>query len=765
MGLAIGLSCAILILLYIIDDLKFDHKHLNRNEIYRVIAETSERGEKVFSVRNPIPIAPTIADEFPEVIKYSRYDAIGEFFEIKYEDKVFKDYAAVADSSFFEIFTFNFIEGDPSTVLQNPYDVVLTKKTAVKYFGDNSALNKVLNIRNKDFTVVGVIENFQFNTHIFFDYIIPYRYWFDDVGMPTDRWKMPGPGSTAYLMLEKGSDSKKLQEKIVDLAAKYEPESQFKLSLQAFNKIHLHSSFIRNDGANIAARNIKDIYLFSVLGIFLIIIACINFMNLATARSYSRAREVGVRKVHGGTRKQLINQFLGEAVIHAVLAYIIAMLLVELLLPTFNKLVLKDLSVDYFDLSFLLYLIILVLITAIISGSYPAYILSRFKPEKVLRTYIKGGKKGTVLRKMLVVFQFSISILLIISITTINKQLNYINNQDLGWNQNNLVNVHIGSHFNNNWEVVREELLAYPGIESVSKDASLPVFIADPQANFSWEGKSPDDNIALYWFDCGYDYFKTFKMEIIDGRAFSQNFASDTSNFILNEEAVRAIGFDNPIGKRFSIGPIKGEIIGVVKNFHQTSLHGKIQPLVLSIPPRGGYNLAIRISDRDIAKTVEFITGIWNKYGPGTDIQLDFMDEWVDNLYLKEQREKKIFNVFSGLAIFVSCLGLFGMASFIAEQRSKEIGIRKSIGATTASIIFLLTKEFSKWVLIANVIAWPAGYFVMKHWLQEFEYKTSLSWWIFIQASILALIIANLTVAFKTAKAARQNPSDILRFE
>ncbi|MFC2117564.1 ABC transporter permease [Bacteroidota bacterium] len=765
LGLALGMGCAILILLYVRDDLKFDKSHKNFNELYRVVAETTERGEKVNGVRNPIPIAPALQEEFPEILAVSRYDEIGTFFEVKYEEKVFNDNASVADSAFFSLFTYNFLEGNPATALSGPYDVVITKKMAEKYFGEEPALGKVLNIRETDFTVTGVVNNYNWDTHIYFDYIISYKYWFEEVGMPSNRWQTPGPGCTAYLLLNKGSDYQNLDNKMTDLVKKYDSETNIKLSLQPFSKIHLYSSYIRNDGANAIARNIKDVYLFSILGIFLIIIACINFMNLSTARSAAKSKEVGVRKVAGGTSKQLIIQFFGEAFLPILIAYIIAMLAVELLLPEFNRLILKDLKVDYLDFTLLFYLIILILFTTIVSGSYPALLLSRFKPEKVLRSYSKSGKKGASFRKILVVFQFAISVFLIIGTIVVNKQLNYVKNYNLGWNQRNLINVLVNDHLNPNWETIREELLSNPNIESVSKDASLPVFIAGPQTNYEWEGKTSDQNISIYRYECGYDYFETFQMEIIEGRSFSRNYVSDTSNFILNEEAVKVIGLQNPVGKRFSIGPIKGEIIGIVKNFHQTSLHNQIQPLAICMSQRGGYNLAIRIKPENTVKTVEFIRSIWDKYGPGTEIQMDDMEGWVENMYSKEQREKKIFNIFSVMAIFISCLGLFGMASFVAEQKSKEIGIRKTMGASITSIVIMLSVEFSKWVIIANIIAWPAAIFVMNRWLRNFEYKTSLSWWIFVLAAIIALVIALITVGFKTTKAARLNPVDAIRYD
>ena len=764
LGLALGMGCAILILLYVRDDLKFDKSHENYNELYRVVAETSENGEIINGVRNPIPIAPALLEEYPEILAVSRYDAIGTFFEVKYEDKVFNDMASVADSSFFSMFTYDFIEGNPFTALVGPYNVVITKKMAEKYFGNEPAYGKVLNIRNTDFTVSGVINNHNLDTHIYFDYIISYKYWFEEIGMPSNRWQMPGPGCTAYLLLQKGVDHNILNNKMTNLVKKYDDEANYKLSIQAFSKIHLYSSYIRNDGANAISRNIKDVYMFSILGLFLILIACINFMNLATARSARKAKEVGVRKVSGSTSKQLIFQFFGEAFLPVLIAYVIAMLAVELLLPEFNRLFLKNLKIDYFDFNLLIYLIILILFTTVVSGSYPALLLSQFKPEKVLRSYSKSGKKGSSFRKVLVVFQFSISIFLIIGTIVVNKQLNYIKKYDLGWNQHNLVNVLVNDHLNANWETINSELLSNPNIESVSKDASLPVFIAGPQTNFEWEGKTPDQNIALYRYGCGYDYFKTMEMEIINGRGFSKNYVSDTSNFILNEEAVKAIGLNDPIGKSFSFGTRKGEIIGIVKNFHQTTLHNQIQPLVMTLA-RDGYNLAIRMKPENTSKTVEFITGIWKKYGPGTEIQLDYMDGWVENMYSKERRERKMYNIFSVIAIFISCLGLFGMASFVAEQKSKEIGIRKTMGASVTSIVIMLTSGFSKLVIISNIIAWPAAIFVMNKWLRNFEYKTSLSWWIFILAGIIALLIALITVGFKTTRAARLNPVDAIRHD
>jgi len=763
-GLALGMGCAIIILLYVRDDLIFDKIHNNSNNIYRVVAEGTENGIKINSVRNPVPVGSALLEEYPEISSISRYDIIGTFFDVKTEDKVFNDNASVADSSFFSFFTYNFIEGNPVKALTAPYNVVITKKIAEKYFGDVSAYGKVLNINDTNFTVTGVVNNYEHNTHIFFDYIISYKY-FDELGIPSKRWKRPGPSCTAYLLLNKNANYMELNDKITDLVKKYDSTTTLKLSLQPFDKIHLHSSHIRNDITNFKAKNIKEIYLFSVLGIFLIFIACINFMNLATARSVLKAKEVGVRKASGATLKQLILQFFGETFIPVIIAYIIAMLSVELFLPEFNRLFFKNLKIDYLDFTLLFYLIALILFTTIISGSYPALILSKFKPEKVLRSYSESGKKGAFFRKILVVFQFAISVFLIIGTIVANKQLNYINNYDLGWNQHNLISLVVKNHFESNWETIREEFTSNPNIESISKAAAIPVYLPEPQINFDWEGKTPDQNIALHEYVAGYDYFKTLKMEIIEGRSFSRDIISDKSNFILNEEAVRSTGLINPIGKRFSQGEIKGNIIGVVKNFHQTSLHNKILPLVLTLPNRGSYNLVLRIKPDNTDETIDFIKSIWGKYGPGTEIQIDFVEDTVKNLYSKENRERKMFNLFSVIAIFISCLGLFGMISFTAEQKSKEIGIRKTLGASVPSIVIMLSKGFSKLVLIANIIAWPAAIIIMNKWLRNFEYKTSLSWWIFVLAAIIALLIALMTAGYKSLQAARLNPVDAIRHE
>jgi hypothetical protein len=491
-------------------------------------------------------------------------------------------------------------------------------------------------------------------------------------------------------------------------------------------------------------------------------------MNLTTARSANRAREVGLRKVAGAYRRDLVRQFFGESILLAFIAFIFAVGIVYLLLSAFNELAAKELSFGISgNIPTLLALVGIAILTGIIAGSYPALFLSAFQPADVLKGTFFPGSRGSTFRKVLVVLQFSLTILLIVCTTIVYNQMNFMRNRKLGYNKEYLVYAVLRRDMRQQFDVVKEELLKNPNILAVTSSGTIPT----SGYNFSnslwrWEGQNPDEEILMRASFIDYNYFETFGMEIIEGRSYSKQYSTDpTEALIVNEEAVKVMGMESPIGKQLGIGDNQAKIIGVVKNYHFRSMKQKIEPLILILNPHNCWALFARLNSEDVSKTIGHMENAWGQFAPGYPFTYRFMDEAIDNLYRSEQQIGTLFRYFSILAIFISCLGLFGLASFMAEQRTKEIGIRKVLGATVSNILLLLSKEFAKWVLIANVIAWPFAYYAMNKWLQGYAYRINIAVWSFILAAVLALAIALFTVSYQAVRAATANPADALRYE
>jgi putative ABC transport system permease protein len=512
--------------------------------------------------------------------------------------------------------------------------------------------------------------------------------------------------------------------------------------------------------------DIKYVYIFSVISMFILLIACINFMNLSTARSSTRSKEVGIRKVLGSNKTQLVKQFLAESFMLTLISVFVAVALVELFLPAFNSLSGKQLNTGYFNNWFAIpALIITVIIVGIIAGSYPSFFLSSFQLVKVLKGKVSGNK-GNLLRSGLVVFQFAISIILFIGTFIVYSQLKYIQNAKLGFNKNHILVVQRAWALENHADAFKEELMKNPGIIDVSNSNEMPgkPFI---QTLFKAENVPGAGENLMSFMSSGYNFIKTMSIKIKSGRYFSKDFPSDTLAVVLNESAVKAFGFSNPIGKRIYVGGRKTPytIIGVLHDFHYESLHQKIQPLVIALDIGQTPYLPIRLKTANISSVLSFIKSEWKKFVPGKPFEYYFLDENINHLYLSEQKTGELFTTFSILAMFIACLGLLGLAAFTAERRTKEIGIRKVLGSSVAEIIVLLSKEFTKWVLIANLIAWPVAYYFMNNWLKDFAYRINMSFWIFITSGVLALLIALLTVSIHAVRAARANPVKSLRYE
>lgn len=765
-GLAVGMACAILILLWIQDELSYDRFHENADDIYRVV-ETWQysSGEIDYNRVTPGPLAPVLKADYPEIIHSTRFFGGFEKWQLTNDKKSYLSPGGAVDSAFFSIFTFPFVKGNPKTAFSKPHSIVMTEDLAKKIFGDDDPLGETIQLEYRTFEITGIIENIPRNSHIRFDFLIPCEIF----SSLEEDWT--SNNCYTYVLLQKNWSHKELSEKIAGVIKKHSPTSIETLYLQPLNQIHLFSL----EGGGL----ITYLYIFSAMAFFILLIACINFMNLSTARSAKRFKEVGIKKVVGSSRMQLIKQFLSESILLSFVAFACSVVLVELLLPVINSLLGIQLKMHYSGGLFLS-LIGIAIITGIISGSYPAFFLSSFNPVTVLKGHLSltsfkqwrtrkdsgGFSRSSTLRRILVVTQFSLSIIFIVCAMVVYSQLNFIKKRDLGFNKEQIVHLRMRGEFKQKYEAIKNELLKNSNILSVTATDRTPVMWSNSTDDVNWDGKRADEKIGMGVRMVDYDYIKTFQMEMAQGRFFSKEFLTDaTEGFIVNESAVKAMGMKSPIGKRFSLWNRHGKIIGVIKDFHTESLHQEIEPFVLLIWPDWYGRMSIKLKSDNVSSALGFLENKIKEFVPDYPFEYQFLDEEIDNLYKTEQLTGKIIIYITLLAILISCLGLFGLASFTAEQRTKEIGIRKVLGASVSGIVVLLSREFTKWVAIASIIAWPIAYFVMYKWLQNFVYRASISWWTFLLAGVVALAIALLTVSYQSIKAALANPVDSLRYE
>jgi len=767
-GLAVGLACCILILLWVQDELSYDRFHANGDDLYRIVAEWRKTEPATHYWPVCAPLAPALKEEYPEIIKAARFTRLRRGQLVKFGSKNFTEaQICLTDPDFFEMFTFPFVQGDVQTALTHPESIVFTEEMAVKYFGTEDPIGKTLNINNEyDFIVTGVIKNIPHNSHLQFNFLASFVRIedFERAWAVLDNWTLNG--FATYVQLDKNASPEELTNKIATYLQKHVRDSKDVIYLQSLKDIHLYSSHIQFgiEGQG----DIRYVYIFSIVAFFVLIIASINFMNLSTARSSNRAKEVGLRKVVGAKRAQLIRQFFCESVVMAFCSLILAVVLVELFLPLFINLSGKQLSLDFTShINILLGIVLLTLITGFLSGSYPALFLSSLRPVKILKGISKPEGQGYLFRRILVVSQFSLSVLLIICTVVVSHQVGFMRNKKLGFDRQQVVYFPIRDELVPTYESFKSELLKNIGIKNVAASSNLPTSgVILTTDKVTWEGKNPEEVVVLEVTSAGYDFIETFNMEMVKGRSFSKEFSSDEEEaIVINETAEKTIGIEDPVGKQLVFGESAVTIIGVVKDYHFKSLHSEIEPLVLAIVPDLYRYVFVKLDAADIPNTLIGIERTWKSLFPDTPFEFHFLDEAYDRLYRSEQQMGTLFNSFTILAVFISCLGLFGLASFMAEKRTKEIGIRKVLGASVIGIVALLNKQFTKLVLIANIIAWPIAYYAMFRWLQGFAYRINLEIWTFALAALTALVIAVLTVSYQSVRAAIQNPIESLRYE
>ncbi len=769
-GLVIGLTCAMLIMMYIQYELSFDTYHENSEEIYRVVMwqkGNKYQGTEWFNA-TPGALKSIVTEEVPEVLKAARVPNRGGI--IKIDSNLYTEYNIYyADPEFLEMFTFPLISGSPETALIEPYTILLTEDMKKKYFGNENPIGKFLNINNKEYTITGILKNVPKNSHFTFDFLasMATQYSLDRIEN-LEGWRSNDIWNT-YLLIQKGSNIIEVENKVTALLKKYKDErNEGMFKLQPLKSIHLHSN-VNFDVANVG--DIKHVYIFSSIAFLIILIACLNYMNLSTARSVKRAKEVGVRKVVGAYRISIMKQFFSESTLFVLIAFLLAIVLVYLLEPAFGELVGRDLNFSLFSSGgMIIGLISLALVVGLISGSYPAVILSAFKPINVIRGALKSGQsKSSGFRNTLVVMQFTISVILIVCSLIIYNQLDYVQTKNLGYEKEHIVYGSTGSTMRENFQPFKSALEKNPSITEIYAQGDIPAFIGSNN-NANWEGKTEGEGFLCYNGRVNYNFLDFFGIKLLDGRDFSREFSTDVDKaWILNETAVKIIGWDNPIGKKFKLGSRnpEGVVIGVVKDFHNTSLKLEVEPLALQLikPDRKRKFYALKLSSGNIPETLAFIEEKYTEFSPDLPFNYTFLDERLERMYRSERKLGQIINYFTFIAIFISCLGLFGLASYTAEQKTKEIGIRKVLGASSGNIIKLVSKEFLQLIILANVISWPVAWYVMNGWLLGFAYRIDLGVGIYLSSGLIVLIIALLTVSYQSLRAAMSDPVDSLRYE
>lgn len=790
-GLAIGLASCLLITLYVTDELSYDRHFKNADRIYRINSDIRFGGADMHITQTSDMMGGLLKKDYPQVEEYTRiYNNDGARLIKKGNAYITEARVANVDSTFFDVFRLPVIEGDTKTALNEPNTVVITESAARKYFGSLNVIDKTIEVKNDDnnantpYKITAVIKDIPKETHFNFEFLFSMK------NVDYQWGQLTSHNFHTYLLLKPGTDYKAFEKNFEQFSEKYvlpfaqqfvkissmddfrKAGNKLEYTLIPLTDIHLRSDFtfeITPSG------NIQYVYIFSAVALFILILACINFMNLSTARSAKRAKEVGIRKVLGTERKTLIGQFLVESTITAAISLIIAIAIAYFVLPLFNKVAAKSLSVNNLLGGYILpVLVLLPFVVGLFAGSYPALFLSRFRPIVVLKGNMNTGFKRSKIRNGLVIFQFATSIMLIIGTIIVYSQLNYIQNKKLGFNKDQVLIIDGAYALGNNVQAFKNEVLAMQGVASGTISSFLPVTNSARSDNsFSKEAVMNTENgIDMQTWRIDYDYIKTMGMEIVKGRNFSKEYGSDSAAMLITETTARMLGYDDPVGKTiYSPTGIPGDgslvpvqVIGVVKDFHFESLRKKLGPLCFFLGKSTGL-ASFKISAASAKALIPQIENKWKALAPGMPFSYRFMNDSFNEMYRSEQRAGTLAVVFAVLAVFIACLGLFGLVTYMAEQRTKEIGIRKVLGASVSNVVSMLSKDFLVLVAIASVLAFPIAWWAMNKWLQDFEYRIGISAWVFVSSAVAALLIALMTVSFQAFKAAIANPVKSLRTE
>ena len=764
-GLALGMASSLLIMLWVQDEKAMDGIFKDSERIYSIY-ERQYYDNKIEAFHGTPGVLPDeIKKIFPE-IEFASGMAWNNFSSFQAGNKIMKEEGNEAGADFFKIFNYPLLQGNAATALSSPSSIAISRKMAEDFFGSHqAAIGKTIRYENrKDFKVTAIFENIPRHSSKKFDFLINWHAFLENNTWAKD-WGNNGPST--LIKLRQGTDALALEKKITKFLDNYNKDQsaafRIELGLQRYDDIYLHSTF---KNGKITGGRIEYVRLFSIVAVFILLIACINFMNLTTARSVKRAREIGIRKVVGAVRSALRYQFIGEAILLSLFAIILSLAMVALILPAFNTITSKQIPLPVEQSLFWITIFALALITGILSGSYPAIFLSALNPVRVLKGTLKFSSGAAWFRKGLVVFQFTLSTVLIIGTIVVSKQVDYIQSENLGYDRQNLIYLPLEGDLIAKYQVFKDQALKMPGIQSVTRSSQTPTQIENGTGGVDWIGKDPKVLPMFTQASVGYDYIKTMNVELLEGRDFSKNFPTDSVGYIINEAALKKIGYKDPVGKPLTFWRKKGSIIGVIKDFHFNSLHQPINPIILRYGEEEGFGAAlIRTQPGKTKEAIAALEKLCKQLNPQFPFSYSFSDDEYQKLYKSEQVVSKLANSFAFLAIFISCLGLLGLAMFTAEQRTKEIGIRKVLGASIPSLFRLMSKEFMLLVFIALLIASPVAWWLMNNWLQNYAYRTPIAWWIFVLAGTLAIMIALATISVQATRAAIANPIKSLRTE
>ena len=775
LGLAIGLASCILILLYVQDELSYDQHHENKDRIYRIVVSVTAEGRTDEWARTPSAWAPVLKEEYPEIEQFTRWKPPNSSWLIGYNEKSYEEkFFIVVDPAVFDVFTIPLVQGNPGTALTEPHTVVVSETMAKLIFGNENPMGKTISADDTYmFTVTGIMRDMPENSHLRADFLASFST-LAATGIYNEPTTIQNMDRTlyTYLLIKEGYAPEDLEDKLIQFPIRHLGERLETLGmeiipyLQPLTDIHLHSDLKLELKAN---SDIRYVYIFTSVAVFMLLIACVNFMNLSTARSARRAQEVGIRKVLGARRVQLTGQFVGESVFFSFIAIGVALVLVHLLLPEFNQFSGKALEMDYESTWLIPALLAITLCTGIIAGGYPAFVLSSFRPVAVLSGALKAGVSQSLLRKALITFQFVVSIIMIVGTVVILEQLEYIRNKKLGFDKEHVVVVRLPDYEAvQGYPAFRNRVLQYPEIVNVSSSTGIPGGLTS-LSFIQPEGYIVEDTPLIPTIWTGFDFVETMGIEIVSGRSFSRTVASDNYSVLVNETAVRTFGWEDPIGKTFTYTHTPDyppmHVVGVMADFHYHTLHQRIEPLLILFWEGGG-QMVVRLNGLRLSRGLDILRDQWRETYPNhPPMESYFLDQDLDQKYAAEQRLGSVFLVGTVLSILIACLGLLGLASFMAEQRTREIGVRKAVGATISNVILLLSGDFTKLILLAFVIGVPISYYIMQGWLDDFPYRVEMSSEVFIFTGLAALLITWLTVGYHALKAATTNPADALRSE
>lgn len=766
LGLALGITCSVLILLWVQDEYRVNAFHRNGAQLYAVYERQFNDDKVDAGYYTPGPLGDELKKKIPEVVYTSASRQNNDVSTFEVDDKILRETGNFASEDFFKMFSYPLLLGKAQTVLNLPSSIVISRKMADDFFGGaEQAMGKPIRYENqKNYIVTGVFENLPARASDKFDYLISWQSFIEDNSWARE-WDNNSPRT--YIMLRPDAHATLVENKIKDFLKGYNkylgPHLKIELGLQRFDEMYLHSEF---KNGHIGGGRIDYVQIFSIVAIIILLIACINFMNLTTARSMKRAKEIGVRKVTGAMRSSIIKQFMSEALLFVIIAVFFSLLFTALVLPAFNSHTGKAIQLPTTDQTFWTELLVLTIITGFVSGCYPALFLSSFNPVKVLKGSLKFTRGAALFRRALVVFQFVLSVGMIIGTLVISRQVKYIQTKDIGFAKENLIYIPLEGDLTSKYDMFKDEALKTLGVTAVTRITSMPTEIGGNTWGVDWTGKNPDTRPLFTTAEVGYEFAKTMKLQLVEGRDFSKDFAADSANYLVNTSALKQIEYKNPIGKPLSLWGVKGQIIGVVNDFHFSSLHDPISPLIIKLGEHDDWGYAlIRTEAGKTKQALMGLEAISKTLNPQFTFEYQFADDAYQSLYKSEEVIDKLADYFSFLGIFISCLGLLGLAIFTAEQRRKEIGIRKVVGASVTGIMTMLSKDILRLVIISSVIAAPVAWFVMNKWLQNYAYRINISWWMFLLAGLAAIFIALFTVSVESIKAALANPVKSLRTE